>query len=77
MIFGGSRGAPKINQAVVDAYPLLRTRGYQIIFVPGKIHYDKVVKQLNAISPLIRNPHFVVKPYIDNMIDVYVMFQSL
>jgi UDP-N-acetylglucosamine--N-acetylmuramyl-(pentapeptide) pyrophosphoryl-undecaprenol N-acetylglucosamine transferase len=70
LIFGGSRGAPKINQSVVDAYPLLRTRGYQIIFVPGKQHYDKVVKQLNAISPLIRNPHFVVKPYIDNMIDV-------
>lgn len=70
LVFGGSRGAPKINQAVVEAYPILRTRGYQMIFVPGEEHYDKIVKQLNDISPLARNSHFVVKPYVDNMIDV-------
>src|SRR5699024_8806784 len=70
LVFGGSRGAPKINQAVVEAYTILRTRGYQMIFVPGEEHYDKIVKQLNDISPLARNSHFVVKPYVDNMIDV-------
>lgn len=70
LIFGGSRGAPKINQAVVEAYPILRTRGYQIIFVPGEEHYKKIVKQLNDVSPLARNPHFVVRPYIDHMIDI-------
>lgn len=70
LVFGGSRGAPKINQAVVEAYPILRTRGYQMIFVPGEEHYNKIVKQLNDISPLARNSHFVVKPYVDNMIDV-------
>ena len=41
----------KINQAV-EAYPILRTRGYQIIFIPGEEHYEKIVKQLNDISPL-------------------------
>ena len=70
LIFGGSRGAPKINQAVVEAYPILRTRGYQIIFIPGEEHYEKIVKQLNDISPLSRNSHFVVKPYINHMIDI-------
>lgn len=70
LIFGGSRGAPKINQAVVEAYPILRTRGYQLIFIPGENHYEKIVKQLNDISPLSRNPHFVVKPYIDHMVDI-------
>ncbi|HLR92227.1 MAG TPA: undecaprenyldiphospho-muramoylpentapeptide beta-N-acetylglucosaminyltransferase [Atopostipes sp.] len=70
LIFGGSRGAPKINQAVVEAYPILRTRDYQIIFVPGNRHYEKVHNELEAISPLEQNPHFVVKPYIDDMIDV-------
>lgn len=70
LIFGGSRGAPKINQAVVEAYPILRTRGYQVIFVPGNRHYEKVHKELEAISPLHRNPNFVVKPYIDDMINV-------
>lgn len=70
LIFGGSRGAPKINQSIIDAYPLLRTRGYQVIFVPGEEHYDGALTAMNQISPLHRNTHIVVKPYINHMIDV-------
>lgn len=70
LILGGSRGAEKINQAIVDAYPILRTRNYQVVFATGEVHYDKIVSQLNAISPLNRNPDFVVRPYIHNMINV-------
>lgn len=70
LIFGGSRGAPKINQSVIEAYPELRTRGYQMIFVPGEEHYEEAVASLNKISPLNRNPHIVVKPYINSMIEV-------
>lgn len=70
LIFGGSRGAPKINQSIIDAYPILRTRGYQMIFVPGEEHYDEALTAMNQISPLHRNSHIVVKPYINHMIDV-------
>lgn len=70
LIFGGSRGAPKINQSVIEAYPELRSRGYQMIFVPGEEHYEETVTTLNNISPLNRNPHIVVKPYINSMIEV-------
>ena len=70
LIFGGSRGAERINQAVVEAYPILRTRGYQILFVTGEVHYKEIMQELNAISPLERNPDFVVKPYVNNMIEV-------
>lgn len=70
LIFGGSRGAVRINQAVIDAYPDLLQRKYQVIFVPGEKHYDEIVAALNRITPLERHPNFVVKPYIDNMIDV-------
>ncbi len=70
LIFGGSRGAEKINEAVVAAYPQLRNRSYQVLFVTGPQHYEEIVAQLNAHSPLVRNPKFVVKPYIHNMVEV-------
>lgn len=70
LIFGGSRGAPKINQAVVEAYPKLIQKNYQIIFVPGETHYAEIRKRLDVFSPLKDNPQFVMKPYIHNMVEV-------
>lgn len=70
LIFGGSGGAEKINQAVVEAYPLLRARSYQTIFVTGEKYFEAIKKELETISPLNRNPHFVVRPYVDNMIEL-------
>jgi UDP-N-acetylglucosamine--N-acetylmuramyl-(pentapeptide) pyrophosphoryl-undecaprenol N-acetylglucosamine transferase len=70
LIMGGSRGAAKINQSVVEAYPQLYKNDYQVIFIPGAVHFDEMVEQLNRISPLAENTKFVVKPYIDNMIEV-------
>jgi len=40
MIFGGSRGAPSINKAFIDAVPLLNERDYQVLFVSGQVHYE-------------------------------------
>lgn len=70
LIFGGSRGAANINKAVVEAYPKLVTRDYQVIFVTGEGYYDDITRQLNVIAPLNLNTHIVVKPYIHDMIDV-------
>lgn len=70
LIFGGSRGAARINQAVVEAYPELVTRDYQVIFATGEEYYDRISKEMDQIVPLKRNPHFVVKPYIHDMIEV-------
>ena len=70
LIFGGSRGANRINQAVVDAYPELVTRDYQVIFATGETHYETISAQLDTIATLKNNPHFVVKPYIHDMIEV-------
>lgn len=70
LIFGGSRGAEKINRAVVEAYPKLRHRDYQVLFVTGEIHYDAIFAELNKLSPVNETAHFVVKPYIHDMVDV-------
>lgn len=70
LIFGGSRGAERINQAVVEAYPKLRHRPYQVIFVTGEYYYDEIVAELEKISPLDQNRNFVVKPYLHDMMEV-------
>lgn len=70
LILGGSRGAERINQASVEAYPELIERDYQVIIATGETHYRTVTEELNAISPLDENPHIVVKAYINNMVEV-------
>ncbi|MDN6195260.1 MAG: undecaprenyldiphospho-muramoylpentapeptide beta-N-acetylglucosaminyltransferase [Atopostipes suicloacalis] len=70
LVLGGSRGAEKINQSIIEAYPALIEKDYQLIFATGEKHYDKVVKQLDAISPLSENKNIVVKAYIDNIIEL-------
>ena len=70
LVLGGSRGAERINQAIVEAYPKLIDRDYQLLIVTGENHYEKVVNQLNTYSPLVENKNIVVKPYINNIIEV-------
>lgn len=70
LVLGGSRGAERINQAIVEAYPELIERDYQILIATGENHYDEIVGQLNAIAPLVENTKVVVRPYINNMVEV-------
>lgn len=63
LIFGGSRGARRINEAAMDAFALFDTNEFQVLFVTGSIYYEKIKseigeKQLNNI---------VIKPYIQDM----------
>jgi len=64
LIFGGSRGAARINQATVEAIPELNRRDYQTLFVTGQVHYDKIMDGLGktALAPNVK-----IKPYIKNM----------
>ncbi|HJF53580.1 MAG TPA: undecaprenyldiphospho-muramoylpentapeptide beta-N-acetylglucosaminyltransferase [Limosilactobacillus coleohominis] len=64
MIFGGSQGAPKINQSVVDAIPEFNKRDYQVIFATGQKRYQKVMEKLRDVSV---GKNVKVVPYIPNM----------
>lgn len=64
MIFGGSQGAPKINQSVLMALPELNQRHYQVVFATGQKRYDAFMEQL-AGQPIA--DHVKIVPYIDNM----------
>lgn len=64
MIFGGSQGAPKINQTVVDAIPEFNKRKYQVLFATGQKRYDYVKEQLTGVE---LGPNVKVVPYIKDM----------
>ncbi|MFV0558461.1 MAG: undecaprenyldiphospho-muramoylpentapeptide beta-N-acetylglucosaminyltransferase [Enterococcus sp.] len=68
LIFGGSQGALKINQAMVAALPQLAQKEYQILYASGERYFAEIKE----------NPHFVledltniaIEPYIDKMAEV-------
>lgn len=67
LIFGGSRGARPINDAVLKSLSQLGEKPYQILYVTGDVHYEKV-KQEAEISG---NPsNVIIKPFVHNMPEV-------
>lgn len=67
LIFGGSRGALTINNAVLEAMPELVKKDYQVLYVPGNYYYEEVMKQMPQ-----EHPNISVQPYIDQMPEVLV-----
>lgn len=64
MIFGGSQGAPKINQTVVEAIPEFNQRQYQVIFATGQKRYDHIKQELADVNI---GDNVKVVPYIKDM----------
>lgn len=68
LIFGGSRGAPAINQAAMGALSQWRDKDYQVIIATGQDHYQELSTQID-LSGLGSNIRLL--PYIDNMPQVF------
>lgn len=67
LIFGGSRGAKTINQAVLNMLPKLKTLSdVQFVYITGEVHYQTITSQINVRE--YQNLH--IKPFIYNMPDV-------
>ncbi len=67
LIFGGSRGARPINEAVLKSLESLSEKPYQVLYVTGDVHYEKVKKE----AEIIGNPkNVIIKPFIHNMPEV-------
>ncbi|MBM7603424.1 UDP-N-acetylglucosamine--N-acetylmuramyl-(pentapeptide) pyrophosphoryl-undecaprenol N-acetylglucosamine transferase [Metabacillus crassostreae] len=67
LIFGGSRGARAINDAVLQMIPTLAGKSYQVVYVTGEVHYEKVMEEINKLSD---SSHVIIKPFIHNMPEV-------
>lgn len=67
LIFGGSRGARPINDAVVKSLTELSSKSYQVLYVTGDVHFEEVQKEVE----LVGNPeNVIIKPFIHNMPEV-------
>lgn len=67
LIFGGSRGARPINDAVVKSLSEFGEKPYQVLYVTGDVHFKDVQNEVE----LVGNPkNVVIKPFIHNMPEV-------
>lgn len=70
LIFGGSQGALKINQAVTKALPIFATRDYQVLYASGERYFTEI-KDAAKID-LSQLTNVSIAPYIDKMAAVMV-----
>ena len=72
LIFGGSRGARKINDSVLENSKELLTKKYQILFVTGESHYEAIADRWASITgEVINQGNVKIVPYIKNMPEVF------
>lgn len=69
LVMGGSQGAKSINDALLDAVPvLLNEYGYQVIHQTGKKNFEAYEKAVFEKYPELKgNPAYIVRPYFDDM----------
>lgn len=67
VIFGGSRGALKINQAVVEAIPSFENADYQVLYASGERYYEEFKAEFERANAF---DNVKIVPYIHDMLDV-------
>lgn len=67
LIFGGSQGALKINQAVIQALPKFSQKEYQVLYASGDRYHNEIAEKFD-IEKI--NHNLSLQPYIKNMTDV-------
>ncbi|MEQ7246353.1 undecaprenyldiphospho-muramoylpentapeptide beta-N-acetylglucosaminyltransferase [Enterococcus avium] len=67
LIFGGSQGALKINQAVIQALPKFSQKEYQVLYASGDRYYNEIAEKFDIEKT---NHNLSLQPYIKNMTDV-------
>lgn len=68
LIFGGSLGAERINNTVIEMLGrLAKERKYQVLFGTGDRNYEKVQNQIKELGIDLPEQDIKVVPYINNM----------
>ena len=67
VIFGGSRGALKLNEAFVEALPGLAKRPFKTVYASGDIYYDDYKSIFDQYKD---NENLDIRPYINNMTEL-------
>ena len=68
LVFGGSQGAKRINDTMLDIIKNNKNKNYQVIWATGPKQYDVIKEQLETLNININNiKKMKVIPYIYNM----------
>ena len=71
LIFGGSQGAQKINEAIIEIIEKNLNKDYQIIWATGPKQYDIIKEELdNKKKNINRIDNMKIVPYIYNMEEI-------
>lgn len=65
LVFGGSQGAKKINDTIVELINENEDLNYKVIFATGPKNYDEVISKIK-----VDNKNFQIEKYIYNMDEV-------
>lgn len=65
LVFGGSQGAKKINETMIELIQNKQIKEYTLIYATGPKHYDNIMAELSEVPSNIR-----VEKYIYNMEEV-------
>ena len=60
LIFGGEQRCSSINRAVIDMQDELKAKNYQLLYITGEVHYEKV---LNELKDKGAAPNMITKPF--------------
>lgn len=72
LIFGGSRGAQRINQRFIESYQQFANQHYQVLYVTGEVHHEAILNQLKEkYGETFEIMNIRVVPYIKKMPEVF------
>ncbi|MCK8817335.1 undecaprenyldiphospho-muramoylpentapeptide beta-N-acetylglucosaminyltransferase [Natroniella sulfidigena] len=68
LVFGGSRGAKSINQAVVKLYKEIKGSNLQLLHITGKNGFEEVEAKAEELGiNNMESGQIIIKPYLYNM----------
>lgn len=71
LVFGGSQGARRINQAIVEAHGQWELTDLQVLHAAGRAAYDDTARAWAQARERHAGPHVQVVPFLDQMADAY------
>ena len=70
LVFGGSQGAKKINETMIEYINKEKIVDYQIIYATGPKNYDEIVSKIDKENENIKSGKIKIEKYIYNMEEV-------
>ncbi len=71
LMFGGSLGAEKMNEALVQMIAENRIRDFNLIASTGERHYESISESIKKTTDLAKVKNIKVVPYIYNMEEIF------